>query len=55
MDPALGVCIGCCRTLDEIARWSAMTNEERDEVLSVLPTRRANLSGVSVNAGDPAR
>ena len=24
MDPVRGVCIGCCRTLDEIARWSGM-------------------------------
>ena len=26
MDPVRGVCIGCCRTLDEIARWSAMSD-----------------------------
>jgi hypothetical protein len=24
-----GVCIGCGRTLEEIANWTAMTNEER--------------------------
>ena len=27
------VCIGCGRTLDEIASWTTMTKEERQEVL----------------------
>lgn len=27
------VCVGCDRTLDEIARWSQMTNEERKAVM----------------------
>ena len=26
------VCIGCGRTLEEIAHWTAMTNEERQEI-----------------------
>ena len=43
MDPALGVCVGCCRTLDEIARWGAMGPEERDHVLAELPERRKRL------------
>ena len=30
MDPQRGVCLGCCRTLDEIMRWSAMSDTERD-------------------------
>ena len=30
MDPARGVCSGCCRTLDEIARWGGMSDAERD-------------------------
>lgn len=40
MDPDKGVCLGCARTLDEIARWSAMTDKEREEVLSLLPARK---------------
>jgi uncharacterized protein len=43
MDPARGVCIGCCRTLDEIARWSGMSEAEREKVLSVLGERRKAL------------
>ena len=43
MDPARGVCIGCCRSLDEIARWSGMTDSERAQVMSGLPERRKKL------------
>jgi uncharacterized protein len=43
MDPALGVCVGCCRTLDEIARWSGMAEAEREKVMSVLGERRKAL------------
>jgi predicted Fe-S protein YdhL (DUF1289 family) len=43
MDPVRGVCIGCWRTLDEIARWGAMSDLEREQVFSSLPERRASL------------
>jgi len=45
MDPARGVCIGCCRTLDEIARWGGMSDAQREQVLSLLSARRASLAG----------
>lgn len=41
MDPARGLCIGCWRTLDEIARWGAMSESERKSVMEALPARRA--------------
>ena len=43
MDPARGVCIGCCRTLDEIARWGGMSDAERETVMSGLGERRKTL------------
>jgi predicted Fe-S protein YdhL (DUF1289 family) len=43
MDPARGVCIGCCRSLDEIARWGGMTETERATIMSELPSRRKKL------------
>ncbi len=43
MDPVRGVCIGCCRTLDEIGRWSGMDEAERSAVMSSLPARRKTL------------
>jgi predicted Fe-S protein YdhL (DUF1289 family) len=43
MDPVRGVCIGCCRTLDEIARWSGMPEGERQEIVQQLTERRRRL------------
>ena len=43
MDPVRGVCIGCCRTLDEIGRWSGMSDHEQFQVLEELPERRRRL------------
>jgi hypothetical protein len=38
-EPGSGVCSGCGRTLDEIARWSQMSGEERRRIMAQLPTR----------------
>ena len=35
-----GICIGCCRTVDEIARWSRMTENERLAVIATLVQRK---------------
>lgn len=43
MDPARDVCLGCCRTLDEITGWSAMSAAERDDVMAGLAARREAL------------
>ena len=43
MDPVRGVCIGCCRTLDEIARWSGMGEADQEKVLKELGERRRRL------------
>jgi predicted Fe-S protein YdhL (DUF1289 family) len=43
MDPVRGVCIGCCRTLEEIGRWSGMAESERAQVISALGERRRKL------------
>lgn len=43
MDADGRYCIGCGRTLDEIARWGAMTNDERRAVLAELEARRREL------------
>jgi len=39
MDPKSGYCRGCNRTLEEIARWSQMTEAEQRAVLAVLAAR----------------
>jgi predicted Fe-S protein YdhL (DUF1289 family) len=33
------LCVGCLRTLDEIARWSALSNVERQAILDTLAGR----------------
>ena len=40
IDPADGLCIGCARTLDEIAGWGSGTPEWRATVMAALPKRR---------------
>jgi hypothetical protein len=39
MNEALGLCEGCGRTLDEIARWAQMSDAERDRIMTELPAR----------------
>jgi len=41
LDAGSGLCLGCGRTIDEIARWSAMGAAERARVMADLPTRLA--------------
>ena len=36
-----GICVGCFRTLDEIAQWSVLDTMARRAVLAALPVRRA--------------
>jgi predicted Fe-S protein YdhL (DUF1289 family) len=35
-----GLCVGCLRTLTEIANWAGMTSEEQWRLLGVLDERR---------------
>jgi uncharacterized protein len=41
MDAQTGLCRGCARTLDEIARWGTMGAGERAAVMAVLQERKA--------------
>lgn len=40
IDAASGLCLGCARTLDEIATWGSGTPEWRAAVMAALPARR---------------
>lgn len=42
--PEARLCIGCLRSIDEIAAWSQMTPEARIKVMSALPARRSRLA-----------
>jgi predicted Fe-S protein YdhL (DUF1289 family) len=40
MDPQTGYCLGCLRTIDEIAGWMDFSETEKLEVLERLDERR---------------
>jgi len=46
-----GLCLGCDRTIDEIARWTAMSDSERARVMAELPARRAARAATTSAAG----
>jgi uncharacterized protein len=55
IDPDSLLCIGCGRTLDEIAQWSALTAAERARLMAQLPRRIAQLAAAKDAAGDHVR
>lgn len=42
--PTEGLCVGCLRTVAEIAAWSRLTPAERAAVMADLPTRAPRLA-----------
>ncbi|MGH6856679.1 MAG: DUF1289 domain-containing protein [Methylocella sp.] len=47
MDGALGLCLGCGRTADEVAEWSSAGDLRRSAIWAVLP-ERINALGISI-------
>jgi predicted Fe-S protein YdhL (DUF1289 family) len=43
VDGASGLCLGCLRTLSEIAAWSGLDPAERARIMAELPARRDRL------------
>jgi uncharacterized protein len=41
IDPLSALCIGCGRTVEEIAAWTAMSEAERGFVMAALGARQA--------------
>ncbi len=46
MDAEQRYCVGCLRTLGEIARWGAMSEDERATVVAQLPARLSDVAEV---------
>jgi len=42
IDPKTSLCLGCGRTLPEIARWHRMDRAERHAAMALLPARMAD-------------
>ena len=49
LDDAAGICIGCGRSGDEIARWVQMSPVERRTVMDTLPERLKRLERESAS------
>jgi predicted Fe-S protein YdhL (DUF1289 family) len=46
VDGLTGVCLGCRRTLAEIAGWSRLSDAERATVMAALPLRPDPVAGL---------
>jgi predicted Fe-S protein YdhL (DUF1289 family) len=42
MDPRTGFCLGCGRTLPEIAKWHRIESSERLSIMATLPQRMSD-------------
>jgi uncharacterized protein len=47
VDPASRLCVGCGRSLDEIASWTALDDTERKRIMAQLPSRLAAMSNTA--------
>jgi predicted Fe-S protein YdhL (DUF1289 family) len=47
IDPRSGLCLGCGRTLSEIAQWASLDEGERERIMDELP-QRLEASGLLV-------
>ncbi len=53
IDEATGFCAGCLRTIDEIAAWSVLDDDERRDVWARIGGRRAaSAAGGTRSAGE---
>ena len=43
LDSETGLCVGCGRTIQEIAGWAGMSPEQRGAIMAALPARMAQL------------
>jgi predicted Fe-S protein YdhL (DUF1289 family) len=51
IDDATGLCVGCLRTLDEIAAWSMLDDDARRDVWRAIRERRMPRAGATGTEG----
>jgi len=44
VDGASGLCLGCYRTLGEVAGWMRFDDDERAAIIAVLPARKSRIA-----------
>ena len=52
MDTGTGLCRGCGRTLEEIARWGSMGQRERERIMQALAERMRAVGLAKAGAHD---
>ena len=50
VDGASGLCLGCFRTLKEIAGWARFSDPERAALMAELPARRPRIAPEKLGA-----
>ena len=43
VDGESGLCLGCFRTLGEVAGWARLGDDERAAIMAALPARRSRI------------
>jgi predicted Fe-S protein YdhL (DUF1289 family) len=51
VDGATGFCLGCRRTLPEIAAWARYSDEERAAIMAALPDRPDPMANLMASLG----
>ena len=51
MDQQSGLCLGCYRTIAEVAGWIRLTDAERAAVMADLPSRRGRIAPEKLGVG----
>jgi hypothetical protein len=49
LDPISGLCLGCGRSVAEIAGWIGFDDSERAAIMMRLPIRRAAMTCANIN------
>lgn len=49
VEPVSGLCVGCGRSVSEIASWIGYSDGERSRIMAELPRRLASLRGSAAN------
>lgn len=53
MDERSGLCVGCARTLAEIAAWSTLTDEDKRRVREALALRHVETALAALQDPEP--
>ncbi len=51
VDGQSGLCLGCFRTLEEIAAWAGLPEAERASIMQALPHRRGRIDPKKLGPG----